>query len=70
MWRDNKETLVTRQFFTDWIHKVFASRVKKYLEQKNLLLKLFLLMENAPVHSQVMEKNLWMKQFPSEVPAS
>ena len=35
MWRANAKDLVTRQFFTEWMHDVFAPSVKKYLQKKD-----------------------------------
>ena len=34
MWRVNSKASATRQFFTEWMHEVFAPGVKKYLEKK------------------------------------
>ena len=31
VWRANVKAWVTRQCFTEWMHEVFAPRVKKYL---------------------------------------
>ena len=39
MWRGNCKALVNRQFFIEWIHEVFASSMKKYLQENNLPLK-------------------------------
>lgn len=51
MWRANCKAWVTRQFFIEWIHEVFAPSVKKYLQENNLQLKCLLVMDNAPAHS-------------------
>jgi len=50
MWRANSKAWVTGQCFIEWIHKVFAPSVKKYLQENNLPLKCRLVMDNAPAH--------------------
>jgi len=50
MWRADSKAWVTRQCFVEWIHQVFASSVKKYLQENNLPLKCLLVMDNAPAH--------------------
>ena len=50
MWRANCKAWVSRQFFIEWIHEIFAPSVKKYLQENNLPLKCLLVMDNVPVH--------------------
>ena len=58
MWRANTKAWVTRQFFVEWIHEVFAPSVKKYLQEKNLPLKCLLVLDNAPAHPPGLEDDL------------
>ena len=58
MWRANTKSWVTRQFFTEWIHEVFAPQVKAYLIEKKLPLKCLLVMDNAPAHPPGLEDDL------------
>ena len=48
---------MTRQFCLEWVH-VFASTVKKYLQDKQMPLKCLLVLDNAPAHSPNFEKDL------------
>ena len=57
MWRSNTKTSVTKQFCVEWVH-VFASTVKKYLQDKKLPLKCLLVLDNAPAHSSGFENDL------------
>ncbi|XP_050724716.1 tigger transposable element-derived protein 1-like isoform X2 [Eriocheir sinensis] len=50
MWRANCKARVTRQFFMEWVHEVFAPSVKKYLQDNSLPLKCLLVMDDAPAH--------------------
>ncbi|XP_061899525.1 tigger transposable element-derived protein 1-like [Entelurus aequoreus] len=47
MWRSNPKALVTRQFFTEWFQEVFAPSVEEYLTEKNLPLKVLLVLDAA-----------------------
>ena len=58
MWRGNTKAWVTRQFFVEWMHGVFATSVKKYLQDKNLPLKCLLVLDNAPTYSSGLENDL------------
>ena len=49
-WRANCKAWVTRQYFIEWMHEVFAPSMNKYLQVNNLPLKCLLLMDNAPAH--------------------
>ena len=40
MWRATVKAWVTRQFFTEWMHEVFAPNVKKYLQGKRVTIKM------------------------------
>ena len=55
MWRVNSKAWVTGQFFTEWMHEVFAPGVKKYLVEKKLPVKAILIMDNAPAHVSCLE---------------
>ncbi|XP_059558184.1 tigger transposable element-derived protein 1-like isoform X1 [Myotis daubentonii] len=58
MWRANRKAWVTRQFFIEWIHEVFAPSVKKYLWEKQLPLRALLVMDKAPAHPPGLEAEL------------
>ncbi|XP_067135000.1 tigger transposable element-derived protein 1-like [Centruroides vittatus] len=58
MWRANSKAWVTRQFFVEWVHEVFAPSVKEYLQEKNLPIKCLLLLDNAPAHPPGLEEDL------------
>ena len=58
MRRSNTKAWLTRQFFTEWVHEVFAPAVKKYLEENNLLLRCLLVMDSAPAHTPGLEDDL------------
>ena len=58
MWRSNRKAWVTRQCFVQWIYKVFAPSVKKYLQEKKLPLKRLLLLGKAPAHPPSLDNNL------------
>ena len=58
MWRGNTKAWMTRQFFVEWIHKVFAPSVKKYLQDKKLPLKCLLVLDNAPTHFTGLKNDL------------
>ena len=58
MWRGSTKAWVTRQFFVEWIHEVFVSGVKKYLQDKKLPLKCLLVLDNAPAHPPGLENDL------------
>ena len=55
MWK--AKVWVTRQFFTELMHEVFAPSVKKYLQEKGLLLRYLLLLDNAPAHPPGLEED-------------
>ncbi|XP_043562356.1 tigger transposable element-derived protein 1-like [Chiloscyllium plagiosum] len=58
MWRANMKAWVTRQFFTEWIHEEFVPSVNAYLEEKNLPLKVLLVMDNVSAHPLGLEEDL------------
>ena len=58
MWRGNTKAWVTRQFFVEWIHEVFAPSVKKYLQDKKFPLKCLLVSDNTFAHPLSLENNL------------
>ena len=60
--RANAKAWVTRLFFTQWMHEVYAPCVKKYLQEKCLSLKCLLLLHNAPALTQCLEEDL-VKDF-------
>jgi len=55
MWKSNAKAWMTRAIFMEWLTKVFAPSVKKYLEENNLPLRCLLLMDNAPAHPPGLE---------------
>lgn len=50
MWRSNTKSWVTRVLFLEWVSKMFAPMVKKYLEEKGLPLRCVLVLDNAPAY--------------------
>ncbi|XP_016070266.1 PREDICTED: tigger transposable element-derived protein 1-like [Miniopterus natalensis] len=58
MCRANSKAWVTRQFFIEWIHEVFAPSVKKYLREKQLPVRALLVMDKAPAHPPGLEAEL------------
>ena len=52
---------MTRCLFSDWVTEVFGPIVRDYLREKDLSLKVLLVMDNAPAHPQ----NL-MEELPDE----
>jgi hypothetical protein len=40
-WQSNKRAWVTAELFLDWFHQCFILEVKRYLEEKVLILKCF-----------------------------
>ena len=61
MWKSNAKAWMTRAIFMEWLTKVFAPSVKKYLEENNLPLRCLLLMDNAPAHPPGVEEDLDME---------
>ena len=49
---------LARILFVEWINEVFGPAVKKYLLEKNLPLKVLLVMDNAPAHPSGLEDDL------------
>nr|XP_057913058.1 tigger transposable element-derived protein 1-like [Doryrhamphus excisus] len=47
MWRSNPKALVTRQFFSEWFQEVFAPSVGEFLTEKNIPLKVLLVLDAA-----------------------
>ena len=45
-----KNAWVDSEIFTDWFHKKFVPAVKKHIAEKNLPVKVLLLLDNAPAH--------------------
>ena len=58
MWRKSAKAWVNRQFFTEWMHDVFALCEKKYLREKVLPLKCLMLLDNATTHPPGLEEDL------------
>lgn len=58
MWRASMKAWDTRQFFTEWIHEVFASSVKGHLTENSLPLKALLVMVTTPVNRTDLEEDL------------
>ena len=61
LWRSNHKAWVTRSTFSDWVIEVFEPTVRDYLREKDLPLKVLLVMDNAPAHPP----NL-MEELPDE----
>ena len=61
MWKSNAKAWMTRAIFMEWLTKVFAPSVKKYLEENNVPLRCLLLMDNAPAHPPGLEEDLDME---------
>ena len=61
MWRSNHKTWVTRSLFSDWVTEVFGLTVRAYLQEKDLPLKVLLVMDSAPARP----RNL-MEELPDE----
>ncbi|XP_017891414.1 tigger transposable element-derived protein 1-like [Ceratina calcarata] len=51
-WKANPRAWVTGNLFKDWFLNCFVPDVERYLRQKNLSLKVLLLLDNAPCHPQ------------------
>ena len=58
MWHLNANAWVTRLLFIEWINKVFSPAVKRYLQEKNLPLKCWLVLDNAPAHPPGFKEDL------------
>ncbi|KAM4030834.1 tigger transposable element-derived protein 1-like [Anomaloglossus baeobatrachus] len=58
MWRSNTKAWVTRILFVEWMNAVFGPEVKKFLLERNLPLKVLLIMDNAPAHPPGLEDDL------------
>ena len=61
LWRSNHKVWVTRSLFSVWVTEVFGPTVKDYLREKELPLKVLLVMDIAPAHPP----NL-MEELPDE----
>jgi hypothetical protein len=48
-WRWNRQAWMTSKIFWDWFN-CFNPEVKQYLQGKNLVFKVLLILDNAPVH--------------------
>ncbi|KAM9457481.1 tigger transposable element-derived protein 1-like [Clarias gariepinus] len=62
MWRSNSRAWVTRVLFVEWINEVFGPSVKSYLSEKDLPLKVLLVMDNAPAHPPGLEDD-FLEEF-------
>ncbi|XP_071977828.1 methionine aminopeptidase 1D, mitochondrial isoform X1 [Engystomops pustulosus] len=58
MWRSSSKPWVTRILFVEWMNMVFGPEVKKYLLERNLPLKVLLVMDNSPAHPPGLEDDL------------
>ncbi|KAM9457775.1 tigger transposable element-derived protein 1-like isoform 1-T1 [Clarias gariepinus] len=58
MWRSNRRAWVTGVLFVEWINEVFGPSVKSYLLEKDLPLKVLLILDNAPAHPPGLEDDL------------
>ena len=50
MWKADSKAWVTRRYFIEWIHEVFAPSVKKHLWEKQLPLRALVVKDNALAH--------------------
>ncbi|XP_067138182.1 tigger transposable element-derived protein 1-like [Centruroides vittatus] len=57
-WKSNQKAWVTQVVFKEWILETFAPAVKKYLLDKELLLKALLILDNVPGHPKDLEEIL------------
>jgi len=48
LWHSNHKAWVIRSFFSECVTKVFGPTVRDYLREKDLLMKVLLVMDNAP----------------------
>lgn len=55
MWMSNSKAWVTREYFTECF---IVPIVKGYLEEKNVLLKALITMDNAPAHTSLQDNVL------------
>ena len=58
MWQSNPMSWCTRHVFVEWVYETFGPLVKEYLDEKQLPLRCFLVMDNATVHSQDLDDDL------------
>ncbi|XP_003740386.1 tigger transposable element-derived protein 1-like [Galendromus occidentalis] len=57
-WKSNRKAWVTQTIFKEWVLKVFAPSVKKFLRQSCLPMKALLVLDNAPGHSKDLDEEL------------
>jgi len=50
LWHSNHKAWVTRSLFSKWVTEAFGPTVHDYLREKDLPLKVLLVMDNAPAH--------------------
>ena len=58
MWRSNTKAWVTHLLFVEWFNEVFGPSVKRYQQEKNLLLKSLLVLDNVPAHLPGLQEDL------------
>ena len=58
MWQSNPKSWCVRQIFVLWVYETSGHRVKEYLKEKQLPLKLFLVMDNATAQPQDLDDNI------------
>ncbi|KAJ7316991.1 hypothetical protein JRQ81_003153 [Phrynocephalus forsythii] len=58
LWQSNIKAWVTCIQFVQWVNLFFGPAVKQYLLEKNLSLKVLLLMDNAPAHHPGLKEDL------------
>lgn len=51
-WQHNRKAWMTAILFQEWFTKCFVPEAKKYLEEKGLLFKVLLIVDNAPSHPE------------------
>ena len=52
-WMAIKKTWVTTTVFTEWLIKYFVQKTRKYMNEKDLELKVLLLADNLHGHTQI-----------------
>lgn len=54
-YKNQFKSWVTREVFSEWLHKDFVSEVKKFMKRSNLPAKALLVLDNAPGHPNAQE---------------
>lgn len=57
-WMANKKGWVTSTVFSEWFYNCFIPEVKRYMNDKGMPFKIFLLIDNAPGHPVLEHPNV------------